>query len=760
MKWIIEMNKIKNLLENKNIIEIIQSDIDKLTEKCKKLLQIASCGKSVFEIETLSSITNWKIDEIIFYLREAIFLGIIQQNDKKQNNLTQYKFTHDKIQESFYLLIEKDEKLNLHKTIGFSQKNIQKIDNSQLFILSKHLNICKYLIDIEEDQKFYLKINKKSCIFAYSIGCYHKALDIAIESIQFLEYFYGGKKEIFHKKHSISLYFYKIICETKFLMQDFEGSEKAFEIVISNTNNLLEKIEIGKIRMSLYNIIGNYSKSLDIGIDLLNLLLENDKMKNKSKKEKIIQKGLDISIMHKKLDLLLNKIQSLGGIDYLESLPRVVHNELNIFHKIVHILSPTCFILKDFTLYGLLPIIAIKKSLKYGITDCFSPSLTHLSVTLLALNPSKLAIDFANFGWKLAMEYKNASCISNAGIGKLLLCYIDENATIENLEIVYKECIISCLQTHDINTLVYIETCKNWYQEIFGLPLPIILEDAVKAYQKTISYCKFDSLSTIQGSIESYLILNKDQPPTNKYIKLIDEISLLSPEKLSKCPESMVSSYYQQIMRSYYMIKDYKNAQINFLILQKNIPHIKACQSFFDFQFWGPLVYLTFDDVSLDDKILFLNDCLFHLKIYSDLCSKRFEHKKICIEAEILRLQDDQVYGTEILQKYEKSIELASEFKFYNVAAIVTERFMDFCRIQNLFVLESSLTKQSHTFYESYGSSVNTMNNNNNNNNRFTFTPPKKRNASISNATLNRISNLIINTTDMKDILKLVAKVC
>ena len=148
--WDFKSIKEKNITDN--VVDLILKKISYLSEDTIDILKLASCLGSI-QIEKISRIFDFNKIDVKKAVQEALTLGILLPAINKIDTTKQYKFSHDKVNESINFLMSQEEKELTHLKIGdyaveFFDK--YKIEN-RIFSITDHLN--KGLNQIKDESK-------------------------------------------------------------------------------------------------------------------------------------------------------------------------------------------------------------------------------------------------------------------------------------------------------------------------------------------------------------------------------------------------------------------------------------------------------------------------------------------------------------------------------------------------------------------------------------------------------------------------------
>lgn len=216
-----------------------------------------------------------------------------------------------------------------------------------IFIIIRNLNIAPSLLSKKEKEDLLL-LNLRGSTISYSTGSHKQALTISQYSVILLKQLYGN--DHWKKEYEISLQNYKIICELKFLFKKYDESEIIYKEAIENISNILDLVEFGRLRLSLFLNDKKFSKCIEIGIQLVNLLNTDD----------FISVDLSLSDALDKLECFLKKFNVRNIHKMIDDLPRNNDPKIILYNEIIGTLNPVCYLSKCFSLYVALPLTGLQ----------------------------------------------------------------------------------------------------------------------------------------------------------------------------------------------------------------------------------------------------------------------------------------------------------------------------------------------------------------------------------------------------------------
>ncbi|MEG4632962.1 AAA family ATPase [Microcoleus sp. AR_TQ3_B6] len=292
-KWQWDIDAIQAIgITDLNVVELIARNIQKLPEVTQKALKLAACIGNTFNLDVLAIVNEasevvtgaqlWPALQagLILPLSEAykiplVFLESESESVWLQDVKVDYKFLHDRVQQSAYSLIPETAKKSTHFKIGqlLLQNTTAEERKNNIFALVNQLNFGIEttteelpLLATQSDKNLLAELNliagkkaKASAAFEAAVNYFNISLGLlAADSWQ--------------SDYDLTLAIYVETVEAEYLNTNFERSEHLSELVLQQAKTLLERVKVYELKIQSYMSQLLMQLAIETGLNVLEKL--------------------------------------------------------------------------------------------------------------------------------------------------------------------------------------------------------------------------------------------------------------------------------------------------------------------------------------------------------------------------------------------------------------------------------------------------------------------------------------------------------
>ncbi len=393
--WECDIAQVNALALTDDVVEFMALQLQKLPDETQQVLKLAACIGNQFDLATLAIVseqssidtatTLWKALQEEFVLPTSQVYKFFQgeQTEAKTSANPSYRFLHDRVQQAAYSLIPQNRKQTTHYHIG--KLLLQKISpedwEERIFELVNQLNYGTAFISEPKERDRLAHLNLIACRKARSATAYQAGLEYARIGLLLLG------ENAWQQQYEMTLAFHDLAAEVAMLGGDFEAMEQFIAIVIEQARDLLEKVNVYRIRIQVKTSETKLDEVMEIGMDLLQQL------------------GVPITESPTMADVQqsIQEIRELIGDQKVEDfadLPVMTDAKKIAIIKVAFSIMSAAYA-RGSILYPLLTTLVVKLSLQYGN---IAISATSYACYSLVLSNIEKDIDFAAQFGQLALN--------------------------------------------------------------------------------------------------------------------------------------------------------------------------------------------------------------------------------------------------------------------------------------------------------------------------------------------------------------------
>ncbi|HEY9623753.1 MAG TPA: AAA family ATPase [Crinalium sp.] len=250
-----------------NVVELLLSKLKKLPKVTQHFLQLAACIGAEFDVETLAIVGERSPQTIFQDLLAAIQADLIQPLSELTEDLLvqDYKFSHDRVQQAAYALIDEAHKQVVHLQIGRNllEKTLPERQSDRLFEIVDHLNHGVKLVTDQVERGEIAKLNLLASQKAKGATAYSAASKYAIAGIELLA------TDSWQHQYDLSLVLHEEAAETAYLSGDFRAMEQWVAIVLQEARTILDQVKVYETTIKTYVAQTQKLDAIKVGLQVL-----------------------------------------------------------------------------------------------------------------------------------------------------------------------------------------------------------------------------------------------------------------------------------------------------------------------------------------------------------------------------------------------------------------------------------------------------------------------------------------------------------
>ncbi|MEL6470455.1 MAG: AAA family ATPase [Cyanobacteria bacterium J06623_4] len=276
--WACDMEQIALCSFTDDVVKFISQQLQKLPDETRRIIQLAACIGSSFDLETLAIAADRSPSQTATALWQGLQEGLIVPQSEKykfyigsepsladqplaqsatledpqHNNIYSgdiaYSFFHDRVQQAAYSLIEETQKQSTHLKIG--QRLLNNLSEAEqkenLFEIVNHLNAGIALISDLAQREQLAQLNFEAGQKAKAATAYQSAVEYFSTGIQLL------KKDCWQSQYALALELHTLAAEAYLICGDIESMEQRAAVVLQHAQATLDKVNIYQFKIQAY----------------------------------------------------------------------------------------------------------------------------------------------------------------------------------------------------------------------------------------------------------------------------------------------------------------------------------------------------------------------------------------------------------------------------------------------------------------------------------------------------------------------------
>ena len=678
-QWDWDLEELNKLSNTDNVVDFMAEKIKELEPQTQEIFKIAACLGSVFSANELIQVSDYNQEVIELEIDTLLSEGfIVKTNDS-------FKFTHDRIQQAIYSLIDEQNKKELHLNIGKQQlqQTQAHLLDVVIFKIVNHLNLGIELVKDEAELLTLIELNIKACKKAKLTSAFNESFEYIKNAMNLLP------KDPWETNATLTLQVFEDAAECAFLAGKFNEMWTFTNSILANNTALLVRVKAYEIQINAYKAENQLKKALSTGLEILNELGEGF-----PKKASMLTVFPDLiktvfMLQNKDLEVILNLPEAKDPIKIatLRILANIAPSSYWGDPKVFpHIIFRMCQI-----------------SLKHGVTAASAFGFATYGVIMIGvLNKIKTGYPYGKIGLELIKRFNAKEWVAQVYTPVYALINI-WNDHIKNtlkplLESYHIGLETGAIEFACINANIY---CIHAYA--IGKPLDV-LEPEIADYSQIIRQYKQEtnfmynevfrqSALNFMGKAEDYLKLNGDA--FNEDTMIIEGI-----EQKNRTISFHIF-FHRSILGNYFNEADF--AFENALKAEQLVDAVLAKIEVAIHAFHFGLAAANVSHEKYPTAANILSKCIKKMTLWAKNAPENFEHKLLLLLAEQARNKNQHNQARNF---YDRSINKANQMGYLQEEALANELAGKYHKANSNIILGTFYLRNAFQSYRSWGASA------------------------------------------------------
>lgn len=691
-KWDIEA--IRKLDITDNVVDLMVSSIRKLPEKSQKVLELAACIGSSFDLKTLSVVNGKSPAETVDEMWDSLRDGLIQPinyiykflENTEAPRIT-YRFMHNRIHQAVYSLIKKENKQELHLIIGrIFLKNMMDGDfDEKLYDTVNHLNIGSSLISDHSELEKLAELNHTAGRKARLSASYEHALRYFRTGIQLLG------KNAWLDNYKLSLSLHTDAAEAAYLCTEFEEMDILAEEVLINSKDVIHSIPIYEIRTQSLMARNRLIDAIDFLHEALDRL-------GVTFPKKVGKTSAFIEFLRTRIAL------SRKTEDDLLNLPWIKDEAASAAIRIGAGTASTLYLTGNNLPAFFLTLKILRVIMEKGRSIDSPPWFAYYALALSASGQHEKGLFYSRVAVNMAK--KNNTPKTEARIRHAVCSYIKHwtdhlSKTLPELQDILRICV----EKGDFEFAALSAWSYGFHSFFCGNELGP-LEQQMKTYSDEMSRYRQNTALNYNQMLRQVILNLMGASPTPTIIsgRIYDEVKMAS---IHDRTNDRFGSFFLALCRMIlcYTFEHYEEALKEGDIAGRYLAFVPGTYIFSVYYFYKSLIRLAClpRDPGFHEKrktLKKVGSALKKIKKWAEKSPSNHMHKMLIIQAECERIKGNNAEAGTL---YERAVSLASDSGFLQDEALANELMAKFYSEKNLHEMATACMSRAHWCYTMWG---------------------------------------------------------
>lgn len=665
-RWEWDVGRIEAAGITDNVVDLMIDKVRRLPDATQEALRLAACVGNRFELETLALVHGGDpkktFDALLPALEEGLVLPVsgLETLDPDEPLspllIRHYRFGHDRVQQSAYSLLGREEEEAIHVEIG--RRLLQAMSPKRLaervFEVVDHLDLGRALI-VDPDERLRLaELNLEAGKKAKESTAYVAArqyLRVAVEALP---------PDAWDSCHALTVELHMVLAEVEYLNGELDRSEALANLVLERVHTDLQRAEVHAMLIVQYTMRTKFAEAIAAGQTLLGLL------------------GFTLPLQ----DLQANAGRMLGEvaerladreIASLFQLPDTTEPRIRLAQVALQHLTIAAFLANQ-ELFPVVTAMSVNLSLEHGVAPQSALMLTNYGLILGAfMGRYREGHQFGELGLRLCQRFHPLAPTATVCLvmGSELIPWVEHvRHSIPVLEQGYH----AGLEVGDILWAGYLVMYKLSHECFMGKNIEAVLA----GLPETLGFNRrTKNQGALNGMLAHQLVLcNLAGETGNAREFAAGELTEAAFLELCQTHQSLMALCFFHILKAQAQVihRQFADALANTRAVEDKLSYIVNHVQLADHKFHQSLalaaLHPELPPPEQPAAIAQVQANLEPLRRWAESAPANFAHKQLLVEAELARLRGDDATAIDL---YDRAIEHARDSELLQDLALGSE---------------------------------------------------------------------------------------
>ncbi|WP_151734600.1 diguanylate cyclase [Paenibacillus tengchongensis] len=404
-EWTWRLSQIAALPVNDNVVDFLMTKLILLPAEQRDILTVCAAIGNEFDYTMLLKLAGAPVDAVVHTIAAAVEEEFIRPADRRYSLLSgmlgddeaaapeteiRFAFSHDRIQQAFYQMLDEQKGKQLHLKIGrlMLERLGAEVAEDKLVDIAAHMNKALELIRDKQEMEEVITLNLRAARKAKAGFGYPAAYALLEAAMAHLP------EHAWAEQPQQTAEIYRLYAECGYLTHHVKEADRACAVLAGQIRETLALAEIYEMQANYYMYLGMMQESIAAGRQGLAVL--GLKIPGKVGMPAVLK------------ELVQVKARLRGkSVEELFAAPDMSDPQTQMMMRLLVNFIPPAFISGETSLFGLVVLRQIKLTLSYGNAPESALAFIGYAMLLSGFGDIKGAFDYGRLGIRINDKFQN-----------------------------------------------------------------------------------------------------------------------------------------------------------------------------------------------------------------------------------------------------------------------------------------------------------------------------------------------------------------